>query len=446
MVAVNLARRSLEPLRIALIDRAGAFACGAAYSTNCGEHVLNVPAGAMGAFPDAPGDFVRWLREANALAGAPVDDGAFLSRGLYGRYVHSLLEGAERLRHHIARIELDIVDLIDDGDAVALIARDGSTACVARAAVLALGALAPKQPAGLRAHPRYVADPCAFLRAPAFDRSGGDTLVIGTGLTALDVLLSFQHEAPPGRVFALSRRGRFPLPHAAAGPPRDPFAGEEALPATAHGAVRHVRAAARAEREAGRDWRAVVDGVRPRVADLWHGWSPRERRRFLRHARSAWESHRHRAPRESLAAKDDLIARGKLVVLAGRLAAVDTRPGAAADDALEIRYVERGSGQTHTLRVATVINCAGPSTDYANAESLVANLSARGGLVCDGLGMGLQARRDGRLVDASGNVHERLRAIGWPLRGALYETTAVRELREQAQAVAGDLIAMLTEA
>jgi uncharacterized NAD(P)/FAD-binding protein YdhS len=276
------------------------------------------------------------------------------------------------------------------------------------------------------------------LCEPSF-AAAGDTLVIGTGLTALDVILSFHRSASRGRIVALSRRGRFPLPHTVpAAHPRDPFA-EGPLPTTAREVVARVRSAAKAEVREGRDWRAVVDGLRPRTADVWEGLSMRERRRFLRHARSVWESHRHRAPVASLAVKDDMLASGKLTVLAGRL--IDASD---AGDALEVQYRPRGAADVQRLRVAAVINCTGPSTDYASAESLVANLAASGGVVCDGLGMGLHARRDGRLVDAAGNVHDRLRAIGWPLRGALYETTAVRELREQAQIVATDLVELLT--
>jgi uncharacterized NAD(P)/FAD-binding protein YdhS len=435
MVAVNLARRSPVPLQIALIDRRNAFACGAAFSTTRDEHVLNVAAAGMSAFPDAPSDFVRWLRESPM---EEVDGSAFLPRAVYARYLHSLLEEASGGRHRIERMNLDVVDLRHGDDGAVLVARDGAAACRARSVVLALGSLAPPRPPAFGADARYVSDPRTFLREPSFD-AAGDTLVIGTGLTALDVILSFQRSASRGRIVALSRRGRFPLPHSVpAAPPRDPFAAGP-LPTTAREALARVRSAANAEVREGRDWRAVVDGLRPRTADVWDGFSMRERRRFLRHARSVWESHRHRAPVSSLAVKDDMIARGKLIVLAGRLIDADD-----AGDAIEVRYRARGSAEPQRLRVAAVINCTGPSTDYAAAESLVANLAASGGVVCDDLGMGLQARRDGRLVDAAGNVHERLRAIGWPLRGALYETTAVRELREQAHSLATDLVELLT--
>jgi uncharacterized NAD(P)/FAD-binding protein YdhS len=427
MVAVNLARLSPVPLRIALIDGAGDFARGPAFATTRDEHILNVPAAAMGAFPDEPGDFVRWLRE----TGVPLaDESAYLPRYLYAGYLQSLLESAERSEHRIVRMPLEIAEVREESEYAVLLTRDKEIACVATVAVLALGSLPPNQPAGfdvdaIRESPRYFADASAFLRAPQFDPDGGDTLVIGTGLTGLDVILSFRDAAPPGRLIALSRHGRFPLPHAPPGlAARDPF-GATALPGTARGAFSQVRAAANAALRERADWRTIIDGVRPRTTELWEGFSPVERRRFLRHVRPLWEAHRHRAPQSSLDAKDALIASGKLVFRAGRL--VDAKP---IEGGLEVRYVARGTTNIETIRVASVVNCTGRTTDYE-----------LDGVARDPLGMGLRARADGRLVDATGNVHERLRAIGWPLRGALYESTAVRELRAQAKALAAELIA-----
>jgi uncharacterized NAD(P)/FAD-binding protein YdhS len=428
MVAVNLARLARAPLRIALIDRSGEFACGAAYATTRDEHVLNVPACAMGAFPDAPYDFVRWLGEAGRTT---LDDHAYLPRSLYGSYLKSLLRAAERGAHHIRRLSLDVTGIRrGPGRHTTLLKHGDQVACVARDVVLALGSLAPSAPAGFDAtriqhDPRYVEDSSAFVQAPWFDPAGGDTLVIGTGLTALDVILSFYEAAAPGRLIVLSRHGRFPLPHAYDElEPSDPF-GQRPLPVTAAAAMARIREAVSEAHEAGRDWRSVIDAVPPRAAEVWNGFSPPERRRFLRHVKTHWEVHRHRAPKASLDAKDALIASGQLIVSAARLLDAQPIPGA-----LEVRYVERGTPSVTTVRVATLINCTSRTTGYPFT-----------GVASDPLGMGLHARADGALLDAQGNVLERVNAIGWPLRGALYESTAVRELRAQARALAEKLAA-----
>jgi uncharacterized NAD(P)/FAD-binding protein YdhS len=428
MVAVNLARLARAPLRIALIDRSGEFASGAAYATLRDEHVLNVPASAMGAFPDAPNDFVRWLGE---VGRATLDDHAYLPRSHYANYLRSLLRSAERGDHDIQRMSVDITGIRGGPGLHGTLLKNGDqVACVAKDIVLALGSMPPSAPAGFDASriqhdPRYIEDPSAFLQAPWFDPAGGDTLVMGTGLTGLDVILSFHEAAPPGRLIALSRHGRFPLAHAHdPGAPSDPF-GDGDLPATARAAVARVRAAVAKAREGNRDWRAVIDGIRPRVAEIWRAFSPAERRRYLRHVKPLWEAHRHRAPKGSLDVKDALIASGQLVFRAARLLDAQPIPGA-----LEVRYVERGTEKVTTVRVASLINCTGRTTGYTLS-----------GVAPDPLGMGLHAHADGRLLDPDGKVLERVHAVGWPLRGALYESTAVRELRAQAHALAARLAA-----
>ena len=60
MVAVNLLRKAKEPIDVALIERSGSFARGLAYGTTDPSHLLNVPAGKMGAFPDDHEHFYRW--------------------------------------------------------------------------------------------------------------------------------------------------------------------------------------------------------------------------------------------------------------------------------------------------------------------------------------------------------------------------------------------------
>ncbi|MFN3432504.1 MAG: FAD/NAD(P)-binding protein, partial [Candidatus Sericytochromatia bacterium] len=61
MVAANLLRRASGPLTVAVVERREALGRGVAYSTTESCHLLNVPAGAMSAWPDEPGHFLDWL-------------------------------------------------------------------------------------------------------------------------------------------------------------------------------------------------------------------------------------------------------------------------------------------------------------------------------------------------------------------------------------------------
>lgn len=65
------------------IDRRTPFATGVAYSTGNSDHVLNVRAGDMSAWPDQPGHFVEWLARETS---PPLREDMFATRGQYGQY------------------------------------------------------------------------------------------------------------------------------------------------------------------------------------------------------------------------------------------------------------------------------------------------------------------------------------------------------------------------
>src|ERR1700689_702619 len=176
------------PLRIALIDRHGQHGLGQAYATVNPAHLLNSPADRMSAVAADPGHLTRWA----AVNGIRHDDG-FLSRADFGRYLGELLADAERLAAPTAtvtRITCDVVGLTGNGLHRPLrlhLAADGRLD--ADAAVLATGNRTPAAPCPVPASPRYVGDP--WLPG-ALERvgDGAPVVVLGTGLTMLDVAIS----------------------------------------------------------------------------------------------------------------------------------------------------------------------------------------------------------------------------------------------------------------
>jgi uncharacterized NAD(P)/FAD-binding protein YdhS len=435
LVALNAARLAARPLRIALLDRGGAFGTGLAYAASHGEALLNVPAGAMGAFAADPGEFARWLRdeagvEPDALPAAP-----YAPRRLFGAYVASLLARARRDGHAIDTVVAEVANVRRGADGLACVDVKGVAVAVARHVVLALGTPAPPDPLpamdGLRTDPRYRANPWLPLTDLKVD-SGQSILVLGTGLTALDVVYELVARGVTSHIYALSRRGAFPLSHAErpADPVR-PLAGRP-LPRTMRALVADVRAAIAAN---GGDWRAVIDGVRLDAAELWARLDSAERRRFMRHVRPLWNRHRHRAPQRVLTAKDALVAAGRVEIVTGRLLELrDT------GDALEA--VVATNGEARTLRVARVVNCTGPGARYAPHDQPLVDALVRRGEVCyDPDSFGLRADAGAHLIDARGRPHDDLWAIGWPMRGVRFETTAVREIREHARDLAAALVA-----
>lgn len=432
---------------IALIEKEpSAFGRGVAYNTPCQRHLLNVPAGKMGAFPDRVDDFLRWVeahpQELAALGLDRAEAGSFLPRVLYGKYVASLLdEATAHSGGRLRRIAGEAVDLEQLPDGLRVSFADGRRLRAARV-VLALGVFPPGDPPlrDSRYHrsPRYLYSPWSAETHERLAR-GGDALILGSGLTGLDLLVTLNARKAVGVLHVISRRGLFPRPHRAGLPAYPAFLRAGALPRSCRAILRALRAElARAER-AGADWRAVVDSIRPFTQEFWQGLDHRERRRFLRHLRAWWEPHRHRVAPEVLALKEQMERDGRLVCHCGRIERVAEADGGSA---LDVMFRPAGTQRRETLRLDYVVNCTGPECNYHRlGDPLVTELFGRGLARPDALLLGLDVAEGGAVRDVHGATSGRLYTLGSPQKGRLMETTAVPELRAQARELAALLLA-----
>jgi uncharacterized NAD(P)/FAD-binding protein YdhS len=309
----------------------------------------------------------------------------------------------------------------------------------ARKVVLALGIFPPGDP--LLPEQRFLSSN-AYLTTPwsasTHDRLAGpgDILILGSGLTAVDLLLTLRKRKQEGTIHVLSRRGLFPQPHRP-GEVYAPFINKSALPKTVLEALRLVRREIETAAQQGFDWRAVIDSLRLFTQAIWQNLNLAEQRRFLRHLRPIWEAHRHRAAPEALAVKDELERAGRLFCHRGRLASILP----AADDALEVSFRPTGHRETVTHRYSYVINCTGPECNYHKlTDPLVERLRARKLIVADPLRLGLEVSPNGMLNNGR-SVAEQIFTLGSALKGRLLETTAVPELRLQAKALAETIFA-----
>jgi len=417
LLAINLLRH--DGPRATLIERGGAAGQGVAYGMAQPDHLLNVRAANMSAFPDRPDHFVRWLAERGDTQGA----GDFVPRATYGAYLRDLLADAQAA----APDRLTIVDgeAIDcDGGHVTL--RDGRSVA-ADVAVLAVGNLAPQVPPGLAAvagSPAYVGNPWDARGTAGLGDDDG-VLLVGTGLTMVDVVLTLEARGFAGRMVALSRRGLLPHRHAPAMPGDPPRSERPRPPLSA--LVREVRARGEAI-----GWRSAIDELRPFTQGIWAAADGDERRRFLRHLRPWWDIHRHRlapAVADRIAA---LVDSGRLTVLAGK-----TCDAVPTGDGIDVRWRPRGVEACQTLHVARIICCTGPQGDLARTDDpLLRRLHARGSIRPDPEHLGVEVESTGRVRRADGETDDSLFAIGPMTRGAFWEIVAVPDLRRQVWDVA----------
>jgi uncharacterized NAD(P)/FAD-binding protein YdhS len=416
ILAANLARRGVNSV---LIDGSGRAGRGVAFSTSEPAHVLNVRAEGMSAWADDPGHFAERFEAAGG------DRRGFAERGYYGNYVRGILEQFVHLGH----VELDQSSVVGarHEDRNWSIELDDGRCLTAAAMVLAIG---NQEPEALHAFSdagdRYVNNPWtgpAKAAVHELAERGGSVLLIGTGLTMVDVVLSLDAAGHRGRIVALSRRGQIPRAHAEFEPA--PVGLDEIPRGSLRAPWRWLR-----QRSARTGWRAAIDSMRPHSHALWQGLNIVDQRRFLRHARPWWDVHRHRIAPQVADAIHQTIAEGQLEVIAGRITAASP-----VDGGIDVEIRRRGKSEASIQRFDYVINCTGPLHSIERTkEPLLRALLDQGVAHPDHLGIGLDVDEYSRVGGA-----KRLWALGQLTKGRYWEIIAVPDIREQAAAVAEDI-------
>ena len=431
-VAAHLLRRG-RAARVTLVNRFGPIGRGVAYRTRIEAHVLNVPAAGMSALPHDSEHFLRWAQGRNGA----VAPNTFVSRRLYGEYLESVLRESEGAAGGgcLERLVGEVIDAEPDGGGIWLTFADGSRRHFERV-VLALGNYSPANPpvegADFYSSERYVRDP--WIRG-SLDviQPGESVLMLGTGLTALDISLDLAGRGVALPLRAISRHGLRPHPHAPAQLGASPPPDLVSLPMTARGLLAAVR---RAAETPGNDWRGVVGALRAATPGLWQEMYLAERERFLRHLRPYWDVHRHRAAPETWAAVERMRRAGEIQFRAARLVRFET-----TSDGVSVVVRPRGQAEPEAFFVERVVNCTGPSSDVRRiGDRLLDALRRRGLASPDPLALGLEVSDELEVLDAAGRPSPHLYLVGPLLKARFWEATAVPELRAHAARLAERLL------
>ncbi|WP_296252637.1 FAD/NAD(P)-binding protein [Pseudomonas sp. UBA4194] len=440
LLAVQLLRQPAAR-RIVIIEPRPELGRGEAYSATELGHTLNGNAARMSVDPDNADDLTEWLQAFIAQGGWPesVEQGVpvaelFPPRGIFGLYAQQRLAEARQVgaRHgsSVEHVREQAVDLqpLDAGLLVRL--ADGqqwhATQAVLATGMFAAARTAQITPGGLNA---AAVDPWDVAAMRKLDPQAR-VLIIGSGLTMVDAVVSLHKAGHCGPVSVISRHGLWP--HVRRQPPAWPdFLGQDLSLRTPRQVMAALRAQCRLAMAQGIDWQAPLDTVRVHVARLWSQASERHKRQFVRHVRPWWESHHHRSPPPSAALLEKLIGAGRLSIRAATLKQVEgTCIGVRA----------KGQDELEVIRGDALINSTGIEYDWRRVDKpLPQQLLARGLIQPGPLALGILATEQGAVIDAEGVAASNLFAMGPPLRGMWWESTAVTDVALQAKALAGVL-------
>ena len=438
MLAVHLLRHT--GLSVAVVDRGSLPGRGRAYGSPHRFHLLNVPAGEMSAWPDAPDDFLRWAR---THYDASLQARSFPPRSIYGAYIGSLLESTldefGRERFQWIRDEARSLQRRKGGLAVET---NAGIELRAGVVVLATGNFPPANPR----LPGLTTSASSYFQVPWANDvlqnlpATGGVLLLGSGLSSVDLIMALKSKGFRGVIHVLSHKGLFPRPRRQQRPDEPwPIFWDKTSPRTVRGLLRLIRNQVRAAAAKGINWRAVIDSLRPVTQEIWLSLPLYEQRRFLRHVRAYWDVHRHRVAPEIADLLDDMQSDGLVRLHTGRV----TRYYENQHDA-EVHYWDRESRTVKALQVNRVINCSGSETDCRRIdESFINSLIVQGFARPGRLFLGIDVNEHGALMDYRGMPSHRLYAIGPVRKGCFWETTAVPEIRVQAATLAEHLAEVL---
>jgi uncharacterized NAD(P)/FAD-binding protein YdhS len=417
--ALHLLQRGGRDLRVTVVERGPWLGRGVAYGVDSEVFRLNVPASRMSIDPERQDDFVRW-------AHAEAMPNAFLTRARYGDYVVERLAETIRASAGKLRVIRGEARSIDD---TAVNLADG-TRLPAAAVILATGLEPRIAPSVLPSDPRIIDawDECALAALPR----NGRLLIVGSGLTALDVIAFLKVHQFSGTASVVSRRGLLPAPHSSLTSTMSPLseAAVSAAPRDLTRLVRWVRTVVAESVNQGVPWQHAIDAIRPHVTRLWRGLSPSDRARFVRSVRPYWDVLRHRAPQDVHALVEAWCRDGMLERLAGTIASCASTPSGLA---VTLRLADGA----RTVRYDAIVRCIGPALARSEADApLVRSLIESGYAASDPAGLGIVTDDLGRVVRPNGEASRRVFALGALRRASSWETTAVPDIAVHAAGLA----------
>ena len=379
-----------------MIEGATSLGRGVAYGSHHPLNLLNVRARDLSIRAGQPAHFLNWafrqldqgenqadLHEALAHT--------FLPRQLFGEYVRQRLFEAVERRPDVAftvvtATALDVTS--DNGRYRIELDRAESVAVDVVILATAYGLQRPYSTGALG----------PFEIVPAERSAAASSMVlIGSGLTMVDVLLGARRDGFQGKAIVISRRGQLPRAHA----PKGVVPQQVAIP--------HSK--------------------RVSLQDIWQGLPPVEQARFLRHLRPFWDAHRHRLPMEVHGRIRAEFNRGRAILLRGSV-----RDVIRVGDKFVVKLRKRGARSLEMIETDLAYDCAGfkPDLDQPLIRSLFARRLAR----ADQHRLGLAVERNGQVKGEGRGIVDSLFAIGPLCQGTLWEITAVPEIVAQADQTA----------
>ena len=461
---VQLARASTFPIAITVVEPRENLGRGLAYSANDPDHRLNNPLDNHALDPNNRQELHDWCQRSGVLDTDPEcrtrSGQIFLRRRDLGAYLTqelARLADGDRPGISLSHVRDTVEAVSAEEDGYVILTKDGRT-LFGEMLVVATGNSLPslRAPFGaeLLSHARVIGNP---LVANCLEQIPVDAsvLVVGGGLTALDVVSTLQRRNHLGKVLVISRRGLRPRGHSPQVTGEVPLVSARAAivdtasakippfmedaPRTARGWCTALRKEIRAARAAGLTWHVPFDELRDAVRKLWPELPLKEKHRFLRHLRVFYDVHRFRSPPMNDEVAQRAVHAGRLRFAAASLTAASLLP-----DESGIGVQMKSREPDLNSRFDFVVNCTGiESTNGWRSNPALLSMVKKGLLSLHGTGIGFDVGPQCEALDHTGEAQALLRVIGPPTAGTFGDPLGAPFISAQVRQILPDLLAAL---
>ncbi len=438
MTAIHLVKNNIKA-EIYLFDSNPQIGRGVAYAPYSKKQLLNVVAGKMSAFPEHPNHFVDWVlkQPSHKALDRNMIVNAFLPRDLYGQYLEKVWEAANQEAVYsgikIQIVQEKVIQLDYNNDTSSILTASGLD-MLFDACVIATGNQLPGNPniddASFYNSKYYFQNPWDLKAVKGI--SGNAVLILGNGLTMVDTVIGLQEQGFSGKIISLSPNGFNILPHRHNGMVYEQLSKELTGLDNLKDLVTLVYSHVRLVRTFGLTAEPIIDALRPHVQRFWQQFSIEEKKIFMKKYRHLWGVARHRIPMHIHDKIQRLQIEGRLQILAGKIQNLKEK-----ENSVEVFYTNK-EDLLSSFKVSRVINCTGPESDFDKLhQHFLKGAKEKGILVQDELKLGIQTNvADYRIRNEKGKPQAGLYTLGANLRGELWESTAVNEIRQQSKDLA----------
>lgn len=444
MTTVQLIDKSNEPCEVILINERETLNKGIAYNPYSDKHLLNVITCKMSAYPDKPNHFLEWVMQKEDFKNKDktLIANSFLPRLLYGDYLYEILEEAKKIAES-KQIKLTVVDSfvvdLDVTDNAVFLWLDNNLKLTFDFCVIATGNHIPRNQKinnmDFYNSPNYFQNPWK-IESVKNTNDKLPVLIIGNGLTMVDTVLGLLEQGFKGEIYSISPNGFNNLPHRHNGLQYSKLVEELKDNLTLFELVKLVNKHIKLVREYGVSAEPIIDSLRPHTQKIWKSLSEKEKELFMSRLRHLWGVARHRIPLHSHDKIQQLIIDSKIHINSGKIIDITE-----SKEFVTVEFFDKKENKAKKINVSRVINCTGPETDLMNIDkSFLKNCLLKGITKQDKLKLGITTDTETfQVINADGKPHANLFTVGSNLKGELWESTAVHELREQAEKLAEKL-------